>query len=96
MHILGLKKIYPFLTIVFVNLIHSFYYIQNTYDENNQVTIGVTVFLVITGTMVLVCCIVCRHKRKRAAKKRHFTRLVNDLNASEKFTLVTPSDEESD
>ena len=70
--------------------------LQDVYNDNNEVTIGFTIFLVITGTFMLVCCLYCRHKRRKAAKRRHFTRLVNDLNASEKFTLVTPSDEESD
>ena len=65
-------------------------------EDSNEVTIGFVIFLVITGTLMLICCLYCRHKRRKAAKRRHFSRLVNDLNASEKFTLVTPSDEESD
>ena len=65
-------------------------------EDSHDVTIGFVIFLVITGTLMLICCLYCRHKRRKAAKRRHFSRLVNDLNASEKFTLVTPSDEESD
>ena len=50
----------------------------------------------IISILSFVLCCICRRRSRDKAKKRHFARLVNDLNAEEKFTLVTPSDEESD
>ena len=56
--------------------------------------IGFAVFSTVTITFLATCCL-CRRKARDRAKKRHFQRLVSDLNAQEKFTLVTPSDEEN-
>lgn len=44
--------------------------------------------------LLIATCYACRHRRRERAKRRHFARLVNDLNATEKFTLVTPSDDD--
>ena len=35
-----------------------------------------------------------RYRARNEAKKRHFKRLINDLNATEKFSIVTPSEDE--
>jgi hypothetical protein len=52
--------------------------------------IGLSLFFVI----LLISCLVCRYRARAEAKKRHFKRLINDLNATEKFSIVTPSEDE--
>ena len=76
----------------FSNIIfHSF---QNEYKDD-KVVLAVSVTITIClGLSCFFICLICRRKSRERAKKRHFARLVSDLNATEKFTLVTPSDEE--
>ena len=67
---------------------------QNDYKDD-KVVLAVSVTLTICLALSFVfMCLICRRKSRERAKKRHFARLVSDLNATEKFTLVTPSDEE--
>jgi len=64
--------------------------------ENMQTFLVASTVLVLLMLLMFLCCVWRRIRARKAAKKRHFSRLVNDLNASERFTLVAPSDEESD
>jgi len=41
-------------------------------------------------------CVVRSVRRRRRARREHFSRLVSDLNATEKFAIVGPSDEDDD
>jgi len=70
--------------------------LKKQYEENFQTFLVVSTTLIILVSLLFCCCIWRRIRARKAAKKRHFTRLVNDLNASERFTLVAPSDDESD
>ena len=71
-----------------------FFNFQNDYKDD-KVVLAVSVTLTICLALSFVfMCLICRRKSRERAKKRHFARLVSDLNATEKFTLVTPSDEE--
>ncbi len=70
----------------------------NFQDEVNRdhllgvaVLIG-TAFFVFTLT---VCCLYRLVRRRRWQKRQHFSRLVSDLNAQEKFAIAGQSDEES-
>lgn len=67
---------------------------QKQYKDNDMVFLAsFVVCLTFTILFCFACCL-CRRKSKERAKKRHFEKLVSDLNATEKFTLVSPSDEE--
>jgi len=70
--------------------------LKKQYEENFQTFLVVSTTLIILVSLLFCCCVWRRIRARKAAKKRHFTRLVNDLNASERFTLVAPSDDESD
>ena len=63
-------------------------------DDETTLWILFGIFLFLSGASFIICCI-CRRRTREKRKKRHFARLVNDLNAEEKFTLVTPSDDET-
>ena len=67
---------------------------QTKYKQNDKYVIISVIVLSLTLAVSIVACIVCRHKAKAEAKKRHFKRLINDLNATEKFSIVTPSEDE--
>jgi len=70
---------------------------QNLYNDykDDKAVLAVSVTLTICLVLSFIfMCLICRRKSRERAKKRHFARLVSDLNATEKFTLVTPSDEE--
>jgi len=76
---------------------HEWVWPQNLYNDykDDKVVLAVSVTLTICLALSFVfMCLICRRKSRERAKKRHFARLVSDLNATEKFTLVTPSDEE--
>ena len=80
----------------FLRFLHDFFFFnfQNDYKDD-KVVLAVSVTLTICLALSFVfMCLICRRKSRERAKKRHFARLVSDLNATEKFTLVTPSDEE--
>jgi len=48
-----------------------------------------------TALVVLAACCAWRAtRRRRRARREHFSRLVNDLNAAEKFAIVGPSDDD--
>lgn len=55
-----------------------------------------SVLLAVSFVMItfIVCCLVRMVRRRRRQKRQHFARLVNDLNATEKFSIVSPSDDE--
>jgi len=63
-------------------------------DNNMALLVSFAVFSTISVLFLATCCL-CRRKARDRAKKKHFQRLVSDLNAQEKFTLVTPSDDEN-
>merc|ERR1712083_629479 len=63
-------------------------------DDNMALLVGFAVFSTFSILFLATCCL-CRRKARDRAKKKHFERLVSDLNAQEKFTLVTPSDDEA-
>jgi len=63
-------------------------------DNNMALLVSFAVFSTISVLFLATCCL-CRRKSRDRAKKKHFQRLVSDLNAQEKFTLVTPSDDEN-
>jgi len=63
-------------------------------DNNLALLVFFAVFSTISALFLATCCL-CRRKARDKAKKKHFQRLVSDLNAQEKFTLVTPSDDEN-
>ena len=70
-------------------------FFQLQYSDNNMaLLVSFAVFSTISVLFLATCCL-CRRKAKDRAKKKHFQRLVSDLNAQEKFTLVTPSDDEN-
>ena len=62
-------------------------------DDNLAIAVAFSVFLCLAILTTCICWF-CKRKARERAKKKHFARLVNDLNATEKFTLVTPSDDE--
>ena len=71
------------------------FFFQLQYSNNNMaLLVFFAVFSTIAVVFLATCCL-CRRKAKDRAKKKHFQRLVSDLNAQEKFTLVTPSDDEN-
>ena len=86
-------NVYQFTLIFYKYFTFSF---QKQYEENFQTFLVVSTTLIILVSLLFCCCVWRRIRARKAAKKRHFTRLVNDLNASERFTLVAPSDDESD
>ncbi len=70
-------------------------YFQEKYSGDNLAMASAFAVLLSFVILFLLICVFCRRKQRERAKKKHFARLVNDLNASEKFTLVTPSDDEA-
>ena len=80
---------------ILIQFFYDFFFnFQNDYKDD-KVVLAVSVTLTICLALSFVfMCLICRRKSRERAKKRHFARLVSDLNATEKFTLVTPSDEE--
>jgi hypothetical protein len=64
------------------------------YKENDVYVIASITGLAAFFFLLLIACLMCRYRARAEAKKRHFKRLINDLNATEKFSIVTPSEDE--
>jgi hypothetical protein len=67
---------------------------QTKYKENDKYVLASVIGLSLFFVILLISCLVCRYRARAEAKKRHFKRLINDLNATEKFSIVTPSEDE--
>jgi hypothetical protein len=64
------------------------------YRKNDTYILSSIGILVALFILILSVCFICRQRARVEAKKRHFKRLINDLNATEKFSIITPSEEE--
>ena len=64
------------------------------YKENDKYVVASVIAMSLFFVAAVVCCVVWRHRARAEAKKRHFKRLITDLNATEKFSIVTPSEDE--
>jgi cbb3-type cytochrome oxidase subunit 3 len=66
------------------------------YDVTNDQTAAAVAATVAASLcfLLVVCCVWRAARRRRRARREHFTRLVSDLNAAEKFAIVGPSDDD--
>jgi len=54
-------------------------FFQTKYKENDKYVIASVIALSLFFVGVVICCVVCRHRARVDAKKRHFKRLISDL-----------------
>ncbi|XP_059087547.1 uncharacterized protein LOC131883951 isoform X1 [Tigriopus californicus] len=72
----------------------SFQTLLERFDRQELVAMVALICFTAVGISISIFCILCFLQRRRRAKRNHFSRLINDLNATEKFTIDAISDDE--
>ena len=75
-------------------LLQTGYYYQM--DRTNMVILGSVFGVALFSFFVTFLLCIAAVRKKKRQKKQHFSRLVSDLNATEKFSIANDSDDDEE